>query len=64
MITKQGLQQSLWVAVEFGFKCREKNMNLQATLAEATPMIQGLVDRSDLKEEILHVISKKVSRKK
>lgn len=60
MITKQGLEQSLLVAVEFGFKCREKNMNLQATMEEATAIMHDMAEKSDLPNELLRISSRVV----
>ncbi len=50
-MTKQGLEASLYTALEFGYKCHEKGMNLQAAFAAAHPDIMALVEASGLRLE-------------
>jgi hypothetical protein len=59
-MTKQGLEASLYAALEFGYKCGEKGMNLQAAMNAAHPDIVRLVEASGLRLEILRIRKAKV----
>lgn len=53
VLTKEGLRNSLYTALEFGYKMCEKNHNLQKTLHDAHPDIEALVDMVDLPSELV-----------
>jgi len=58
MITKESLEGSLFTVLEFGYKCCERNMNIQAAISAASPQIKELVEKSGLKHEIIRISSK------
>lgn len=61
MLTEQGLENSLWAILEFGYKCHERGMNIQAATQQASPMIRDFLKAANLPKEIMrNLIRKKV----
>jgi hypothetical protein len=64
-MTKQGLEATLYTMLEFGFKCREQNHNLEWARSEVKAVIDRLVAESDnLPTEVLRVNFRKPKGKK
>jgi hypothetical protein len=55
-LTQQGLEESLFDAMEFGYKARERNENIQKARSKIAPHIKALVESCDnLPREILRI---------
>jgi hypothetical protein len=55
VITQQGLRESLYLILEWGYKSCERGENIQTARASARAAIAKLVKASGLEREILRI---------
>lgn len=55
MMTKEGLRNSLFACLEFGYKARERNLNIQAAMEACRDAINRVVEESGLRHEVVKI---------